>query len=170
MGTAPTSSAFGFPLFVSLPSFYFNLSILSHSLFHMVKGIEERLAVDAHPRKKGLDFLILVEDETDVDDGLLQKEADGLVVGDAVAEGVNFVKLVEDVRVIVLHLWCGAGHRADILCISSSTSESASRLLALSFFTLLNIIGCPSWRSILFYRYQVKLLNAEMESFSNASA
>jgi len=50
----------------------------------VVKTIEERLAVDAHPRKKGLDFLILVEDETDVDDGLLQKEADGLVVGDAV--------------------------------------------------------------------------------------
>ena len=50
----------------------------------MVEAIEERLAVDAHPREQGLDFLVLVEDETCVDDGLLQEEAGGLVVGDAV--------------------------------------------------------------------------------------
>ena len=75
----------------------------------MVKAIEERLAVDAHPREKGLDFLILVEDEPCVDDGLLQEETDRLVVGDAIAEGVNLVKFVEDVRVVVLHLRCGAG-------------------------------------------------------------
>ena len=50
----------------------------------MVEAIEERLAVDAHPREQGLDFLVLVEDETCVDDGLLQEKADGFVVGDAV--------------------------------------------------------------------------------------
>ena len=75
----------------------------------MVKAIKERLAVDAHPREKGLDFLILVENEPCVDDGLLQEEADGLVVGDTVAEGVNLVKFVKNVRVIVLHLRRGTG-------------------------------------------------------------
>ncbi|MGX8695557.1 MAG: hypothetical protein ACSW8D_04170 [Prevotella sp.] len=50
----------------------------------MVEAIEERLAVDAHPREQGLDFLILVEDEPGIDDGLLQEETDRFVVGDAV--------------------------------------------------------------------------------------
>ena len=50
----------------------------------MVKAIEEQLAVDVHPGEKGWDFLILVEDETCVDNGLLQEEADGLVVGDTI--------------------------------------------------------------------------------------
>lgn len=75
----------------------------------MVEAIEERLAVDAHPREQGLDFPVLVEDETCVDDGLLQEEADGFVVGDAVAKGIDLVKLVEDIRVVVLHLRRGAG-------------------------------------------------------------
>ena len=75
----------------------------------MVEAIEERLAVDAHPREQGLDFLVLVEDEASIDDGLLQEEADGFVVGDAVAEGIDLVKLVEDIRVVVLHLRRGAG-------------------------------------------------------------
>ena len=77
--------------------------------FHVVKTIEERLDVDAHPREKGLDFLILVEDEPCVDDGLLQEEADGFVVGDTVAKSVNLVKFVENVRVVVLHLRRGTG-------------------------------------------------------------
>lgn len=75
----------------------------------MVKTIEERLAVDAHPREKGLDFLILVEDEPCIDDGLLQEEADGFVVGDTVTESVNLVKFVKNVRVVVLHLRRGTG-------------------------------------------------------------
>ena len=104
----PTSSA-------SVPALRFSTFLLFQLIdfvaysFHMVKAIEERLAVDAHPREKGLDFLILVEDEPCVDDGLLQEETDRLVVGDAIAERVNLVKFVEDVRVVVLHLRRGAG-------------------------------------------------------------
>ena len=105
---APTSSA-------SVPALCFSNVLLFHLVdfvadsFHVVKTIEERLAVDAHPREKGLDFLILVEDEPCIDDGLLQEKADGLVVGDAIAEGVNLVKFVENVRVVVLHLRRGTG-------------------------------------------------------------
>ena len=104
----PTSSA-------SIPARCFSNVLLFHLVdfvadsFHVVKTIEERLAVDAHPREKGLDFLILVEDEPCVDDGLLQEEADGLVVGDTVTESVNLVKFIENVRVVVLHLRRGTG-------------------------------------------------------------
>ena len=105
---APTSSA-------SVPAHCFSNFLLFQLInfvadsFHVVKTIEERLAVDAHPREKGLDFLILVEDEPCVDDGLLQEEADGLVVGDTVTESVNLVKFIENVRVVVLHLRRGTG-------------------------------------------------------------
>ena len=74
----------------------------------MVEAVEHGLAVNAHPAEEGLDFLVLVEDKPCVDDGLLKEEANRLVVGDAVAQGVDFVKLVEDVRVVVLHLRRGA--------------------------------------------------------------
>ena len=107
-GAAPTSSAsVSRPLFLHLH--LLQLVDFVADSFHVVKAIEERLAVDAHPREQGLDFLVLVEDEACIDDGLLQEEADGLVVGDTVSEGVDFVKLVEDIRVVVLHLRRGAG-------------------------------------------------------------
>ena len=102
---------------VSLPYIYFSPSLSSLRLklvdfladfSDVVEAIEERLAVDAHPGEEGLDFLVFVEDEACVDDGLLQEEADGFVMGDAVAESVDFVKLVENIRVVVLHLRRGA--------------------------------------------------------------
>ena len=105
---APTSSA-------SVPAHCFSNFLLFQLInfvadsFHVVKTIEERLAVDAHPREEGLDFLILVEDEPCIDDGLLQEEADWLVMGDTVTKGVNLVKFVENVRVVVLHLRRGTG-------------------------------------------------------------
>ena len=104
----PTSSA-SVPAHCFSNVLLFQLVNLIADSFHVVKAIEERLAVDAHPREKGLDFLILVEDEPGVDDGLLQDEADRLVVGDTIAEGVNLVKFVENVRVVVLHLRRGTG-------------------------------------------------------------
>jgi len=43
------------------------------------------------------------------------------VVGDAVAKSVNLVKFVEDVRVVVLHLWRGAGF------VREDAEQSAAR-------------------------------------------
>lgn len=58
---------------------------------HVVETIEHRMGVDAHPCKKSLDFLMLVDDVAGVNDGDVTLETDGLVMGNAISEAVHLV-------------------------------------------------------------------------------
>ncbi len=69
----------------------------------MVKTIQQRMAVYSHPHEKFVKCLIRIEDIDSADARLTAGETDRLMVGDAVAQDVDAVKLIEHEGVVILN-------------------------------------------------------------------
>lgn len=69
----------------------------------MVKTIQQRMAVYSHPHEKLVKRLIRIEDIDSADARLTAGKANRLMVGDAVSQYVDAVKLIEHESVVILN-------------------------------------------------------------------
>lgn len=72
----------------------------------MVEAVEQRMAVNAHPHKESVQFLICVEDIRCTDCWLPECKTYRFMMSDAVTQYIDAVKFVEHEGVIILAL-CG---------------------------------------------------------------
>lgn len=70
---------------------------------HMVKTIQNGIAINVHPGKKTMYSLVLSYDVTRVNSRRTKSETDGFVVCYAITKRVDLVEFIEYVSVIVLY-------------------------------------------------------------------
>lgn len=69
----------------------------------MVKAVQQRMAVYPHPHEKFVKCLIRIEDIDSTDARLTAGKANRLMVGYAVSQYVDAVKLIEHESVVILN-------------------------------------------------------------------
>lgn len=69
----------------------------------MVKAVQQRMAVYPHPHEKFVKRLIRIEDIDSADARLTAGKANRLMVGYAVSQYVDAVKLIEHESVVILN-------------------------------------------------------------------
>ena len=69
----------------------------------MVKAVQQRMAVYPHPHEKFVKRLIRIEDIDSADARLTASETNRLMVGYAVSQDVDSVKLIEHESVVILN-------------------------------------------------------------------